>query len=418
MRASGLRSTFLFLSLCTLLPLVAVPAQADEGAERAHGDHQAHGVDPRRRAQVLEGLRAGIRALQMLGGHERALHHLEEVLAEVERQHAAAARPRRGAGMRAQEKQAEADRELAQTVEIMRMASRVLAEAERPGHAERLAHAATAMRISAAGHADGWALEVLAGAPSAAAQGESLELAAEILADQGKGRQAHFCRTLARRLGAQTDSPRTKRRPRASEEGDFDLEELADRVRILRMGIPALREGERREAAEVLERAVRSGALLLEGRSDEEAQRVFRQTPSLLEMAEVLHLAARLWLRFEHADEAEAVARLSRYYRERAAGKEKEERETANQQTEEEHRREAARDALQRAERRAEHERRVRAERLRVEEHRHDEHRHEEDKGRTEDADARIDELRRELSEVQQALRQLMRELREMAKDK
>ena len=321
------RSRFLVVALAFLLvvPVSAIPALADDDHRHpGHDGREGHGHDhdgawnAKQLKAVLKDLKAGIRALKKLGGQERALAHMLELQEGVEQRLIQIGGDRRRRGAMNEER-----RRLGQMIEVMMMGAQTLASRGRHEQAEVLERGAMAMRMLWQSRSDEEAMDVLARAPSEGQQAKALMAAGEVLAERGQTRRAKLFYELGKKLGAKTKrakaAPPKKRKARKEARGELDLEELSDRVRILRMAMPALREGEKREAAELLERALRTGELLLEGREDEEAQKIFRQTPGLGELAQVLHVAAKLWLEFKHMDEAEAVARLSRYYRERDA---------------------------------------------------------------------------------------------------
>ncbi len=88
-------------------------------------------------------------------------------------------------------------------------------------------------------------------------------------------------------------------------------------LEILRMAMPALREGERTDAAELLEHAIHARELGLEGRRDDEAQRIRETAPNRGQLAEILGLASRLWREFGHEEQAQAVGELAEQMRTR-----------------------------------------------------------------------------------------------------
>jgi hypothetical protein len=82
----------------------------------------------------------------------------------------------------------------------------------------------------------------------------------------------------------------------------------------MRIALHALREAERNDAAELLTLAIRSREMMLEGRRDEEAQRVRERAPNRGQLAEILSLASRLWREFDNADKSVAVGRLAEQF--------------------------------------------------------------------------------------------------------
>ena len=81
--------------------------------------------------------------------------------------------------------------------------------------------------------------------------------------------------------------------------------------------MPALREGERRDAAGLLEHAIHARELALEGRRDDEAQRIRETAPNRGQLSEILGLASRLWSEFGHEERAHAVGELAEQMRAR-----------------------------------------------------------------------------------------------------
>jgi hypothetical protein len=430
MRHVALRSL-----LCSGL-LLLVSALASPAAHA--GDDSPPERDRRETLEIIRGLKSGIESLRALGGQERVIGHLEELVAQLKRSQG----QRRRMG-EAKQARGEAER-LGRMAEIMTMAQNVLREAGHEEAARVLHRGVLGLRALWSGSDSDEVQALLADAPSSAEQARALLAAARLLGEQDHLRRARLCSELAAELGG-PDRPGRKAKKREREEAAARraddpehpaLGELSARLRVLRMAMPALREGEQREAAALLARAIRSAELLLAERTDEEAQALLRETPPLGELAEVLDLAAGLWKRFRHAEEAHAVASLSRYYRrrleldpEQRARADEEEREeaedearrarargwSARQEQEVQARRERARAAEMEADRRREHEQRMREQREPG--HGDRESREERRPGEStgESTDARINELRAELSEVQRALHQLMQELRELA---
>ncbi len=81
--------------------------------------------------------------------------------------------------------------------------------------------------------------------------------------------------------------------------------------------MPALREGERRDAADLLEHAIHARELALGERRDDEAQHIRETAPNRGQQAEILGLASRLWGEFGHEERARAVGELAEQMRAR-----------------------------------------------------------------------------------------------------
>lgn len=453
MRHSPLRVLPLLLTALVAGAFLGTVAQAGEG-ERAEAERES--VTHAR--EVVRVLQTSIKALRKLGGNEGLIKHLEGMIARVKHS------VRESSSKDAKGRKAGAEkRRQGQMVEVMHMAHQVLREAGRGDQAEVMKHSAYAMKMVWSGRTDEEAMAILTTAPSRERQAHALFQAAELLADQGRERQAKFCAQLGKKLQGKTPGRKTpahkkeagkskqRRKAKKQARGDKPRKEekvrvravdpehgregLRERLAILRLAMPALREGERHDAAEMLERALHTAELLLEEREDEEAQKIYRNTPSLEQLARLLHESARLWIKYKQPEKAEAVARLSRYYRGRAAQGRDDDDDDAEEEGEHEdddarEREEARRarhstwavrqqkelDARQRRaraqemaeQRRREHEQRVRAHSRRDP----DAERHEDE------TSERIDQLRRELQEVQQALQELMRELREIVRER
>ena len=291
------------LSLVALLalPLLFRPA--------AHADDEHEAAEERE--EIAEGLEHGIEALRALGGHDEVVDHLRRILERLERE------PRR----RARAARRGPEHEIIERwIEIMEIGRDVVAEAERAKPAEVLEHAMHALELTLEGRRDEEAMHIRRTAPSRERQADALLLAAEIAQDQGHRRHAKALTRLGRHLQEARDAEHEHR----EDEGEDEKERrgLAQRVEVLRLAMPALREGEKKDAAELIERAIHTGELLLEGREDEEAQKVFRRTPDLETLSKILAVAATLWADFGNKENAKAVAGLSAYYAERAQGHE------------------------------------------------------------------------------------------------
>ncbi len=125
-------------------------------------------------------------------------------------------------------------------------------------------------------------------------------------------RVAHEVR---RELEGRRERPQ-RERERARGEGN-EREMAMHQLEILRMAMPALREGERRDAADLLERAIHARELALEGRRDDEARHIRETAPNRGQQAEILGLASRLWAEFGHEERSRAVGELAEQMRAR-----------------------------------------------------------------------------------------------------
>ena len=90
-----------------------------------------------------------------------------------------------------------------------------------------------------------------------------------------------------------------------------EREVLVRRLEVLRTALPALREAERGDAVELVERAIHAGEVTLAGRNDDEAHQIRERAPGPGQLAEILTIAAELWGKFDKPDKAELVGRLA-----------------------------------------------------------------------------------------------------------
>lgn len=133
-------------------------------------------------------------------------------------------------------------------------------------------------------------------------QADLARLKAQLQERQGPKREV---RRTVRRGGESAEAG--ERKERAKSEREVALEQLE----VMRMALPALREGERRDATELLTLAIRAREMMLEGRRGEEANRVRKRAPNRAQLAEILALAAKLWREFDNAKKAAAVGKLA-----------------------------------------------------------------------------------------------------------
>lgn len=108
------------------------------------------------------------------------------------------------------------------------------------------------------------------------------------------------------------DRPRERDEGRAREERPRSEREVAlHQLEIMRIALHGLREAERGDAVELMTLAIRAREIMLEGRRDEEAQRVRERAPNRQQLAEILTMASKLWREFDNADKSVAVGRLA-----------------------------------------------------------------------------------------------------------
>lgn len=363
MAMSPLRVLVLGLALLLVLPATAVHADEGDGIERQvervkaqiaelrEAAEQARkagrmekAIEFQRRARDLARELEGMIAMQRAAGTEsdvmalrRAIQVLrarganEELIRALARAAEDIARHGRGAGDRP-EREGRGERRIVEGwLEVMGLAKRTLVGADKHDAAHIVEHGMHALELALQGRRDDEAMRIRREAPSRPQQARALDLAAEILQDRRKRREAGWVRELAGRFRGndrEDDDEREDDDDREDDDGeerdggddDDDAEEregLRRRVATLRLAVPVLRESGDGRLIDILERAIRTGDLLLAGRDDEEAQAVYERTPNLGELAEILHHAARRADEQGRDERAQRIMELSRYYGER-----------------------------------------------------------------------------------------------------
>ncbi len=148
---------------------------------------------------------------------------------------------------------------------------------------------------------------------------EGLEHGMVALRELGRHEELEALERIAhdvrRELEGRRDRPQRERQRahRGENERDIALHQLE----ILRMAMPALREGERKDAADLLQHAIHARELALGERRDDEARHIRETAPNRGQQAEILGLASRLWREFGHEERAHAVGELAEQMRAR-----------------------------------------------------------------------------------------------------
>ena len=101
-------------------------------------------------------------------------------------------------------------------------------------------------------------------------------------------------------------------------EGNAELREARRQVELMNMARNTLREADREDAAELLQKVIRAVEIRIEGRRDEKARHILGEDPAVGAKAELLLYAARLMREFRRPDRAEAVEKLGRQFAEKA----------------------------------------------------------------------------------------------------
>jgi len=134
--------------------------------------------------------------------------------------------------------------------------------------------------------------------------------------ERERGREVRIRREVEGRRENREREERERRRERdegrAREERPRSEREVAlHQLEVMRMALHALREAERGDAVELMTLAIRSREMMLEGRRDEEAQRVRERAPNREQLIEILSMASKLWREFDNADKSVAVGQLA-----------------------------------------------------------------------------------------------------------
>jgi hypothetical protein len=289
----------LVLAIATQIGFAA--PERDKKAQKPIGVEEAK--------KILEGLEHGMGALKALGRHDEAMRLAkiaDGLRAKVK------AKYQHEKGRAATKKRGDDEREMARKqLEIMRTAMHGLLEAEKEDLAHRLEWAIHALELRLEGRRDPEAVKVYEGAPDREQIVELLNYSAKLWVEFGHEKKAESIRWLARWL-LDRGGERRKERPRERDGNRREREIVEHRIEIMKMALPALLEAEKRDAADLLERAVHAYRLLLEGRRDAEARKVIESAPSRGQQAEILTHAGKLWRKFGNEDKSEACLRLAR----------------------------------------------------------------------------------------------------------
>jgi hypothetical protein len=158
--------------------------------------------------------------------------------------------------------------------------------------------------------------------------------------ERERGREVRIRREVEERREnrerEERDRPRERNEGRARQERPRNEREVAlHQLDVMRIALHGLKEAERGDAVEMLTLAIRAREMLLEGRRDEEAQRVRERAPNRQQLAEILSMASRLWREFGNADNSVAVGRLAEQLDSRAKrSREQEQREVQRRRIE------------------------------------------------------------------------------------
>lgn len=302
---AGRRRTWLALVVIGGL----IPAIPSAGSDRA-----AHLTG------ALEGLEIAMVHLEELGW-EKAHGMIGRIADEVRQARRGMAEQREG-GRREREV---AERQL----ETLHLALGALREGERHDAAELVERAIRAREVALEGRRDDEAREIRRRGPNREQVIELLGLAEKLYHEFEMPDRARRIDRMTAELWSR-GRERARERERGPEKSEREI--IRHQIEIMRSGMPALLEAERRDTAELLEHAIHARELLLEGRGDHEAAEIRESAPTLGQTVEILNFAAHLWREFERPERAEPLADLAKHLWDEREGvrREREHREKTN----------------------------------------------------------------------------------------
>lgn len=208
---------------------------------------------------------------------------------------------------------------LKQQVEVFKIAIKGLLEAEKKDAAEVLQRAIRAREVVLEERRDDEAHQIRERAPSRGQLAEILALAAGVWREFNNEEKAAAVGRVAEEFASQPGDRKRGRehaeeRPRERTERPNEREIARRQLEVMKTALPALREGERGDAVELLERAIRAYEVMLEGRRDDEAHKIRERMPNRGQLAEILTMASNLWREFNNQDKAEVVGQLAREF--------------------------------------------------------------------------------------------------------
>lgn len=140
-------------------------------------------------------------------------------------------------------------------------------------------------------------------------QNQVAELRAEVVRLRAELQESRSPRKEVRRV-VRREGEREEGGARG-EHPNSEREVALHQLEVMRMALLALKEANRVDVAELLTLAIRSREVMLEGRRDEEAQRIRQRAPNREQLAEILSMAAKLWREFGKAEKGAVVGQLA-----------------------------------------------------------------------------------------------------------
>ena len=260
--------------------------------------------------EILKGLKSGAKALRALGRAEEA-ERLERIAAKLR-------------GSRASEgerRDAKSEREVAmEQLKTMRIAMQGLLDGGREDSAEQLHRAIRSREVALEGRRDEEAQKIREAAPTLGQRVELLMFAADKLREAGKTEQAQVVDNFGEQLRKRFRDQRAGERDSEHADSSPEARVAAEQIKVMQTALVALREGERRDAADLLKRAIQARQVRLRRMKGAEAEIVLEREPKLGNTVEVLALASRLWREFGNEKNAATVGQLAELWTGRERG--------------------------------------------------------------------------------------------------
>ena len=251
--------------------------------------------------KVLHGLEMGMEALEVLK-REKEWKALERVADEI--------RERMQKARRARAEHPEI-REARRQLGILRIAFHGLREAEKREAMERMEHAIHVMELNIEGRRDEEAQDIRRRGPGREERVKLLLLAAKAWDGFGHEGKAKTIRELAEKMAAPMRRRGAAKAATGGAVTDLTEKVLRRRLEVLRLAMKAMREAEKERLVAQVEQAIHAHELMLVGRKDDEARRIWKKAPQGEHLAELLGYAAHLYAQWGHEDRAHACKQLS-----------------------------------------------------------------------------------------------------------
>lgn len=153
-----------------------------------------------------------------------------------------------------------------------------------------------------------------------------LELGMDALKELGKEDALHHLERIADEVRKERQGARRARRQeragveqrRVRDEARSEIDVVRERLKVMRLAVDAYLEAGDVHAAELVELAMHSRELAIEGRRDEKAASIRERAPDREKLAGLLKRAAHLWAEWGHEKRAGALAELAQTFAEQA----------------------------------------------------------------------------------------------------